>query len=233
MDFGAQSGVPTIGADESEQLLARYGPLAEAVRELIDATIRTQADDATMREATTQVRQVTERLRDGILSDAPGMRYVVDGRPLAWGNAVIGLRNPIAPPLVIEHGGSASLDGGEATLGPPHEHGENGHCWSDFHLGAAYEGPPSLVHGGVSALILDHLLGEAASEGLTKPLFTGTITVKYLRGTPLGPLRAEAWVYRREAIKTYARGHIADSAGVTVEAEGVFIIPAWARESVE
>ncbi|MEB3063567.1 PaaI family thioesterase [[Mycobacterium] zoologicum] len=233
MDFGAQSGVPTIGADESEHLLARYGPLAEAVRELIDATIRTQADDATMREATTQVRQVTERLRDGILSDAPGMRYVVDGRPLAWGNAVIGLRNPIAPPLVIEHGGSASLDGGEATLGPPHEHGENGHCWSDFHLGAAYEGPPSLVHGGVSALILDHLLGEAASEGLTKPLFTGTITVKYLRGTPLGPLRAEAWVYRREAIKTYARGHIADSAGVTVEAEGVFIIPAWARESVE
>lgn len=233
VDFGAQSGVPTIGADESEQLLARYGPLAEAVRELIDATIRTQADDATMREATTQVRQVTERLRDGILSDAPGMRYVVDGRPLAWGNAVIGLRNPIAPPLVIEHGGSASLDGGEATLGPPHEHGENGHCWSDFHLGAAYEGPPSLVHGGVSALILDHLLGEAASEGLTKPLFTGTITVKYLRGTPLGPLRAEAWVYRREAIKTYARGHIADSAGVTVEAEGVFIIPAWARESVE
>ena len=214
VDFGAQAGVPTIGADESEQLLARYGPLAQAVRELIDATIRTQADDATMREATAQVRQVTERLRAGILSDSPGLRYVVDGRPLAWGNAVVGLRNPIAPPLVIKHG-------------------ESGQCWSDFHLGAAYEGPPNLVHGGVSALILDHLLGEAASEGLTKPLYTGTITVRYLRGTPLGPLRAEAWVYRREAIKTYARGHISDSAGVTVEAEGVFIMPAWARESVE
>ena len=214
VDFGAESKVPTIGIDESEQLSARYGPLAQAVRELIDATIRTQADDATMREATGQVRQVTERLRRGILSDSPGLRYVVDGRPLAWGNAVVGLRNPIAPPLVIEHD-------------------EPGHCWSDFHLGAAYEGPPNLVHGGVSALVLDHLLGEAASEGLTKPLFTGTITVKYLRGTPLGPLRAEASVYRREAIKTYARGYIADSAGVTVEAEGVFILPPWARESVE
>lgn len=211
VNFGARSNVPTIGADESARLLERYEPLAQSVRELIDATIRTQADDATVEEVTAQVREMTERLRAGILSDSPGMRYVVDGRPLAWGNAVIGLRNPIAPPLVIEHG-------------------QNGHCWADFHLGAAYEGPPSLVHGGVSALVLDHLLGEAASEGLTKPLFTGTITVKYLRGTPLGPLHAEASVYRREAIKTYARGHISDAAGVTVEADGVFIMPSWARD---
>lgn len=214
VDFGAGSDVPTISADESALLSQRYGPLAQAVRELIDATIRTEADDTTIREVTTAVRQMTGRLRAGILSDSPGMRYVVNGRPLAWGNAVIGLRNPIAPPLAIHHG-------------------ENGHCWSDFYLGAAYEGPPSLVHGGVSALVLDHLLGEAASDGLTKPLFTGTITVKYLRGTPLGPLRAEASVYRRERIKTYARGHISDAAGITVEAEGVFIMPAWARDGLD
>lgn len=167
MDFGECSNVPTISADESARLLEHYGPLAQSVRDLIDATIRTQADGDTVEEVTAQLRQLTERLRAGTLSDSPGMRYVVDGRPLAWGNAVIGLRNPIAPPLVIQHG-------------------ENGHCWADFHLGAAYEGPPSLVHGGVSALVLDHLLGEAASDGLTKALFTGTITVKYLRGTPPG-----------------------------------------------
>lgn len=214
VDFRANSNVPTISADERARLLERYGPLAQAVRELIDATIRTQADDATAHEVTAQVQQLTERLRSGVLSDQPGLRYVVDGRPLAWGNAVVGLRNPIAPPLVIQHG-------------------ENGHCWSDFHLGAAYEGPPSLVHGGVSALVLDHLLGEAASDGLTKPLYTGTITVKYLRGTPLGPLHAEASIYRKEGIKTYARGHISDSSGVTVEADGVFIKPSWARDGLE
>jgi acyl-coenzyme A thioesterase PaaI-like protein len=55
-------------------------------------------------------------------------------------------------------------------------------------LQALYE--PGLVHGGMCALVLDQLLGEAASDGLTKPLFTGTITLKYLRGTPLGLLRA-------------------------------------------
>ena len=214
VDFRARSNVPTISADESGQLLERYGPLAQAVRDLIDATIRTQADDATAREVTAQVQELTERLRGGTLSDSPGLRYVVDGRPLAWGNAVVGLRNPIAPPLVIQHG-------------------ENGHCWSEFHLGAAYEGPPSLVHGGVSALVLDHILGEAASDGLTKPLYTGTITVKYLRGTPLGPLRAEASIYRKDGIKTYARGHISDASGVTVEADGVFIAPSWARDGLD
>jgi acyl-coenzyme A thioesterase PaaI-like protein len=86
-----------------------------------------------------------------------------------------------------------------------------------------------MVHGGVCALVLDHMLGEAASEGLTKPLFTGTITVKYLRGTPLGALRAEATIERTEDIKTFVHGSISDAAGITVEADGVFVMPAWAR----
>ena len=90
--------------------------------------------------------------------------------------------------------------------------------------------PPGRVHGGVSALVLDHMLGEAASEGLSRARFTGTITVKYLRGTPLGPLRCDAWIDRTEGAKAFAKGTISDAEGVTVEAEGVFIEPAWARD---
>ena len=108
-------------------------------------------------------------------------------------------------------------------------HEDGGRCWSEFDLGLAYEGPPGLVHGGICALVLDHLLGEVASDGLTKPLFTGTITLRYLRGTPLGAVRAEAFVERTEGIKTYARGYLGDADGWTVEADGVFIMPAWAR----
>jgi len=70
-----------------------------------------------------------------------------------------------------------------------------------------------------------------ATTGLTKPKFTGTITVRYLRGTPLGPLQAEAWIDHSAKHKTYARGVISDAQGPTVEAEGVFIMPAWAREA--
>ena len=107
-----------------------------------------------------------------------------------------------------------------------------GRASADFHLGAAYEGPPGLVHGGVAALILDQVLGEAAGAG-GKPGMTGTLTLRYRRGTPLGDLRCEAWIDRVEGIKTCAQGRLSDAEGVTVEAEGVFILPRWAREAFE
>lgn len=59
---------------------------------------------------------------------------------------------------------------------------------------------------------------------------TGTITVRYRRLTPLGRLRSEARVTHTDGFKTYAVGHIADSTGVTVDAEAVFIEPKWARD---
>jgi acyl-coenzyme A thioesterase PaaI-like protein len=112
-------------------------------------------------------------------------------------------------------------------------HHEEDRVWTEFTLGPVYEGPPGLVHGGNCALLLDQLLGEVATHQLSKPKFTGTITLKYLRGTPLGPVRGEAWVERTEGYKTYARGFLGDAQGATVEAEGIFIMPAWARDATE
>lgn len=83
-------------------------------------------------------------------------------------------------------------------------------CWS------TYEGPPGHVHGGICALVLDHILGAAANPGLSKPNVTGTITCRYLRGTPLGALRAEAYIERIEGVKTFARGFISDAGGVFI-----------------
>jgi acyl-coenzyme A thioesterase PaaI-like protein len=197
---------------ELDRVTATYAPLTEAVRDLIDATIRTHADDELIDQARSTIEAVTQSLRSQRIRPA-GVSYRIDGRPVPLGNAATGPCNPIAPPLVVHHD----------------QQNGDGRCWSEFVLGPAYEGPPGLVHGGVSALVLDHMLGEAASGGLTKPLFTGTITVKYLRGTPLGPLRSEAFVDRTEGVKAFARGFISDAAGITVEAEGVFIKPVWAR----
>ena len=199
-----------ISAEEFDRLQNLYGPLAEAVRELIDATVRTGADETAIVGATAAVRAVTESLLP--LNDGwQPLRHAGTGRPLLFTNPAAGGRNPIAPPMVIEHDA-------------------DGRCWSDFTLGAAYEGPPGMVHGGIAALVLDQLLGEAATSGLTKPKFTGTISLRYLRGTPLGALHAQAWLQRTEGHKTYARGVISDAQGPTVEAEGLFIMPAWARE---
>ena len=199
-----------LSAADADRVRALYAPLAESIRELIDVVIRTEADEDVVADAHSAIRAATEAL--GRKTRPAGVTYLVNDRALVVGNAAIGVCNPIAPPIVVHH------DGG-------------GRCWSEFVLGSAYEGPPSLVHGGVSALVLDHMLGEAASEGLSKPRFTGTITIKYLRGTPLGPLRSEAWIDRQEGIKVYARGCISDAAGITVEAEGVFIEPSWVREA--
>lgn len=104
-------------------------------------------------------------------------------------------------------------------------HEPDGLVWSEFTLGAAYEGPPDHAHGGVSALILDHVLGATAHK-LDRPVYTGTLTLRYRRRTALGrPLRAEAHIERTEGVKTFSVGHIADEDGVTVAAEGIFISP--------
>jgi acyl-coenzyme A thioesterase PaaI-like protein len=199
------------GATEARvaEQAAVFGPLAQVIRELADASVRTEVDDDTVREATAELAAVLDRLRKEQRDGGFGVRFGEDGEGRAWGNAVVGLRNPVAPPLRVERDPA-------------------GRASADFHLGVAYEGPPGLVHGGVSALLLDQLLGEAAGAG-GKPGMTGTLTLRYRRGTPLGDLHGEAWIDRVEGIKTFAKGHLADADGVTVEAEGVFILPRWAR----
>ena len=187
-----------------------YGPLADSVRALVDATIRTEADAATVAEVRRDIDAAVARLRERQIDGAFGVRVATDGQGISWGNAVIGVRNALAPPVHTQRD-------------------ESGRVSADFHLGAAYEGPPGHVHGGVSALILDHLLGEAASPD-QKPRFTGSITVRYLRATPLGALHVEAIRTRTDGVKTYCTGTIADAEGITVEAEGVFITPRWLRD---
>lgn len=202
-----------LSSAEIDRQASLYGALAQSVRELADAAIRTEVDDDEVRAARAEIEAITERLRKQQIDGSYGIRFNDEGRVRPWGNAVVGVRNPIAPPLQMQRDPS-------------------GRAWADFHLGAAYEGPPGLVHGGVAALVLDQVLGEAAGAG-GKPGMTGTLTLRYRRGTPLGDLHAEAHIDRVEGIKTWVVGSISDAEGVTVEAEGVFILPRWARKAAE
>lgn len=199
---------PCIDFGELESV---YAPLAESLRRLIDISIRTEAGAAAVAAATSKIDSAAAEL-SGALKPGPfGVHRNPNGQTIAWGNAVVGLRNPIAPPLVIHHE-------------------PDGLVWSEFVLGAAYEGPPDTVHGGVCALVLDHVLGATAHQP-DKPAFTGTLTLRYRRPTALGrPLRAQAHVERVEGVKTFAVGHLADEHGITVEADGIFIHPRPAAE---
>ena len=199
-----------LTSDDVDRMRGIYQPLAESVRDLIDATIRTEVGADEVAAIKAEIDAATVRLRAKQIDGAFGVRYTTGGDRMAWGNPVVGIRNPIAPPLVINRD-------------------ETGRAYTDFAMGAPYEGPPGHVHGGISALVLDHVLGETASDGIT-PRFTGTITMRYLRTTKLGRLHAEAHIDRTEGVKTYVVGHLADEDGITVQAEGVFIKPRWARD---
>ncbi|OMB97960.1 thioesterase [Mycobacterium colombiense] len=188
------------------QLESVYAPLAESVRRLLDISIRTEAGATAVAAAIARIDSAADELSDELLPGPFGVHRTPEGQTIAWGNAVVGLRNPVAPPLVIHHD-------------------PDGLVWSEFVLGAAYEGPPDTVHGGVCALVLDHVLGATAHQP-DKPAYTGTLTLRYRRPTQLGRrLRAEARVERVDGVKIFAVGHLADEDGVTVEAEGVFIQP--------
>lgn len=181
-----------------------YAPLTASVRRLIDVTIRSEVDDERVAKAKALIDQAADLLGTQLMPGAFGVRPTTDGRTVVWGNVAIGLRNAIAPPLVIQHDADK--------------------VYTDVELGAGYEGPPGHVHGGVCALILDHVLGATAHLP-GKPAFTGTITIRYLRPTRLGHLHAEAHIERHEGTKTIAVGHISDDDGITVEANGIFIRP--------
>src|SRR5689334_6630778 len=136
MTSGYQIDETSVEELEAEREV--YGPFTQAIRELVDVAIRTTASADDVRRAQAGIEEATARLRAGGLTGPYGVRFRTDGASRAWGNAVIGLRNAVAPPLVIIKD----------------ERGVH----SDFHLGAAYEGPPGSVHGGVLSLVLDQML---------------------------------------------------------------------------
>ncbi|MGY2876328.1 acyl-coenzyme A thioesterase PaaI-like protein [Marmoricola sp. URHA0025 HA25] len=191
-----------------------FGGLAQAVRRLNEATLRTTVDHATVDEVRRQVEDLTATLEKSMIADNFGVSFTKGGRIRGYGNAVVGLRNPNAVPLTVV------------------QDKVNQRASAEFELNALHEGPPGQVHGGVVALVLDQVFGEAAAAGGT-PGMTGTLTLRYALNTPLGPCSAAAWVDRREGIKTIVKGELRRADGtVTVTAEGIFILPRWAREQL-
>jgi hypothetical protein len=60
---------------------------------------------------------------------------------------------------------------------------------------------------------------------------TGRLTAHFRRPTPLGRVVFEARAESVEGRKTLVRGWVKDASGtVTVEAEGLFVLPRWADD---
>ena len=189
--------------------------LAQAVRALADATVRTRVEALELAAVTEQVEALTVRLLTDAQDEPLGLETDSAGRLRDHGNAMVGMRNPVAPPLRVT---------GDDT----------GSTACRMTLGAGYEGPPGHVHGGIIAAVLDQVLGSVPAH-LGLPGMTAYLNTTYRRPTPLGAqLHCRGWVERVDGWKVYARGEIRDAQDeVTAEAEALFVVPRWAREHLD
>lgn len=209
-----------FGSRISEALAAEGTPrraelyrLAGAARQVIEHLAATAAPIEALRDAADSLELVAEAIGghprrssyEGFAESANSgdTHGFFDHSPL------IGMANPIAPPLQMEVDGATVRGRGS--------------------FGSAYEGPPGCVHGGYVAAAFDEVLGMAQSMS-GNPGMTGTLTVRYRRPTPLHQdLRFEATLDRVEGRKIFCSGQCYVGDTLTAEAEAVFISVDFAR----
>jgi acyl-CoA thioesterase FadM len=175
-----------------DRLLARREAIADlggALRELIQHATATEAPTEELIRAAELIRQASVPLGER----TRGRSELSTADDLLGGvrmyNPVIGRGSALAPPVEIE-----SADGTAA-----------GTCT----LGLAYEGPPMYAHGGVSAMLLDQMLGHAVTSS-GNPGMTVRLDTSYRKPVPLlTALRLTAQVSQVEGRRVTATGAIA------------------------
>lgn len=176
-----------------------------AARRVIDALLRSgDTSAAEMNEVADRLNHVADYLDEHAPDVEQRMVDMWAGEGYTRHDPVTGPENAVAPPLHIFGRPDRSV-GGEVTLG------------------MAYQGPPGYVHGGVSALLLDQVLG-VANGWAGKSGMTAQLTLRYRRVTPLfTPLAVDGRQVRTDGRKIYAEGSISAGGEVCVEAEGLFV----------
>jgi acyl-coenzyme A thioesterase PaaI-like protein len=188
--------------------MAAVTELGAALRDLVDAAVRSTVDPAELTAAAAGAREITARLSTSqrpvhqlsALDDLASFRRVY--------NPVTGVGNPLAAPLAIRQ--------------------EDDGVVADASFGSAYEGPPGYVHGGVSSLLMDQLLG-AAAKAAGRWGMTARLELDYRRPVPLAtPLVLRARMTEEAGRRTVTTGTIALADAPDqplVAARGVFVAP--------
>ena len=175
---------------------------------LIENSVATLVGAPELRSVTEQVRAAADTLAVARrpLSQLPRLDDPAVFRRVY--NPVSGIGSALAPPLIIRRG--------------------HGGVFAEAALGPAYEGPPGYVHGGVSSMLMDQLLGAAAMAA-GKWGMTARLELDYRGPVPLAtPWVLRAVVAEESGRKTVITGTIelTEAPGQPlVEARGVFLAP--------
>jgi acyl-coenzyme A thioesterase PaaI-like protein len=196
-------------AVEDERRAAKHR-LVEATKRVVDdvALLDVGACDAAQVHAVTAALDaVAARLAalpslravGGLASGAPADAMLTERSPVS------GRSNPLAPPLHLQVAGGVT---------------QGWAVWTD-----AYEGPPGCLHGGYIAAAFDDLMGLAQMASGNGG-YTGTLTVRMLKPTPLGRrIDYEAQLDRVDGRKIWCSATARDGETLLAEAEIVFIAP--------
>jgi len=182
--------------------------LARAMRLVIERLVPSNAPEDELRRAADALERYAEQLAThprlkhfhgyAESANAGDVGAFFDQSPM------IGLANPLAPPITIGRTGDLTA---VATVT----------------FGVAYEGPPGCVHGGFVAAAFDEVLGYVQSLG-GNPGMTARLTVHYRNPTPLHtPLVFEGALVRTEGRKIWCEGRVRANGKLTAEAEGLFV----------
>ena len=187
--------------------------LGAALAELNEQLLRLDASEASLQHYLDQVKTLQAAFRqDGQRDYRTILRRLLDGEgrrddvtDLVDFEILSGKASPLSPPLELWLEGNKVK--GRATFG------------------AAFQGPPGRVHGGVLALALDIVL--AKTQDLVEQIgVTGTLKIRYLAGTPLlKPVEFEASPVRIEGRKLICEGAVWVDGEQTVAVEGIWISP--------
>ena len=182
--------------------------LAGALRTVIERVVPSDAPAEELSRAAEALERYAEQLKQHPrlqrrmgypeASNSGDVLAFFDQSPL------MGLANPLAPPISI------SVTGNETALG-------------EVTFASAYEGPPGHVHGGFIAAAFDEVLGFVQSLSGAAGM-TGTLTVRYRKPTPLHTLlRFEARYLRTEKRKVFAEAKLFAEGILCAEADGLFV----------
>lgn len=200
-----RSGSGAEGAQRERRRAVRE--LGEALHELNEAAVSTEVDVDTLLVTAERARELVPALR--ARSRGRNELPSVDGELVRMYNPAEGPGNPLAPPMRVEIVDGLAL--GSCTLG------------------LTYEGPPGYVHGGISALLLDQILGHLhAAHGWRG--MTAMLSLRYRAPVPLHtPLLITGELVdpeRRRRVRSKAIIAAAETPGtVLVEGEGTFVVP--------
>lgn len=201
MSGGGLERGPLTATPDNEGVDAAVAAARRVIAALLHAGNGSAAE---MADVAARLTEVAQHLEEHAPSREERLVDMWAGEGVTRHDPVTGPENAIAPPLPLRGLPDGSIVG-TATLGLP------------------YQGPPGCVHGGVSALLLDHTLGVAnAWAGVSG--MTGTLTLRYHRPTPLFvELTVRARQVSVEGRKIRTTGEILAGDEVCVSADGLFI----------